>query len=623
MGTCYMSKWGIIDQTLEGRMNVFFPHFTKGIVPLGSEANRAWRIKYWFTKKQEERSFLRRCCATDFLFYSAGFLSIFDAGDESGTPGAVPFIPFDYQVELYTAMWNALHCSRKSVRAKKPRKLGLTWMVISLFEHAWHFMRDRHFLVGSHREEEVDGTQAIGRGGRYIGEWSLLMPKFDFLHIHQPSWLLPEGYTPRVEPYRTRMKLMNPANGSIVRGTSAASVAGHGERGYAAFWDEASRTENLYDIIGGLTEFAPSKFWISTIGDLSHPFSTVLKEAPGIVQLEPQWWMHPQYSKDLTVDPDTGVRSSPWLARKLDEINHDQLIANQQYYADESQQVGGFYGNAVFVAMAKTIMAPSHVGELDIIDTPEGPRVTRFCEQPSGRWKFWMEFDPEGRPSRATRYIEAVDIAAGTVDTMGRGASNSVICFVDWLTGEVVAQYCTHGLMPHLLARVAAAAGLWFEGDDFSGARMNFDRTGPAGAIFGDSLIRTYGYGNVWRDHDDQYGWIKDGRSDRPRKAFGLHQQMLCEGKFKERDADVAKEMTHYQNPPNGKGCPVHTASMHAEDPSGARDNHGDRTIARIVACQVLQNPYDPDALKGQAPWGSYRYAKERDDADAEEVELV
>lgn len=616
-----MSRWGLIDNTLEGRQRVYFPNFTAARVPLDPEQNRRWRHKHFATTDPKERALLRKMCSEDFLFYCAGFLSLFDAGDESGKPGPVPFIPYEFQVELFTLMWSCLHDSRRSIRVKKPRKLGLSWSVVALFEHCWHFMSNRHLLVGSHREEEVDSTVSMSKGGRFIGEWSRLLPKFDFLHVYQPTWLLPEGYRPRTEPYRTRMKLMNPANGSIVWGTSAASVAGHGERGYAAFWDEASRTDNLYEIIGGLTEFAPSKFWVSTIGNLDHPFSTVLKEAPGVVQASPTWDMHPVFSEGLVIDPETGKKTSPWLDRKLDEINHDAVIANQQYFADESVQQGGFYGAAVFTTMLGTsdkpgtVMDPIVVGELDTITTASGPQVTRFCPQPNGRWKFWVHLDAAGRPPRNTKYILGADIAAGTVDTQGRGASNSVLVVIDWLTGEVVAQYVTHGIMPHEFAAMAAAAGRWFEGEDFGEARMNFDRTGPAGAIFGAALTQTYGYTNLWRDTDDQYGWIKDGRSERPRQAFGLHQQMICEGRFKERDRDCAREMQHYQNPSSGKGCPVHSASLRSEDPSGARDNHGDRTIARIVALQILQYPYEASPAKGAAPWGSARMLKERREA--------
>lgn len=252
-----MSRWGLIDNTLEGRQKIWFPHFFNGLVPLQPEANRLWRQKIFFTTDPKERKMIRKMCAEDLLFFTAGFVSIYDAGDESGVPGPVPFIPYEFQVESFTAMWSCMHVDRCPLRGKKPRKIGFTWMALDILNHCWQFMPNRTLLIGSHREEEVDGAASSSKGGAFVGDWSLLFPKIDYMHIHQPRWLLPEGYKPRTEPYRTRMRIMNPENGSLFRGTSASSSAAHGERGWAAFWDEAALTENLYDIIAGLSEYSP------------------------------------------------------------------------------------------------------------------------------------------------------------------------------------------------------------------------------------------------------------------------------------------------------------------------------------------------------------------------------
>ena len=625
-----MSKYGLIDKSIEGRQHVYFPHFTANRVPTEPGANAVWRRKAFLANKAQQKQ-LRKMCAEDLLFWIFGFVSIFDSGDESDNPGPIPFLLHEYQIECMTTMWAAMHDLRKPLREKKPRRAGATWRMICLYEHCWQFMKNRHLLVGSHREEQVEGTASTSKGGLFVGEWSRLLPKFDFVQVHQPPWLLPEGFKPRVEPYRTRLKIMNPENGSIIWGTSASTVAGHGERGYSAWWDEASRTENLYEIIGGLQAFSKSKFWISTIGNLDHPFSTILKDAPGIMQLEPQWWMDPVYSEGLTIDPVSGKRISPWLIGKLAEINNDPVKANELYYADESQQIGGYYSRDSFRTMVGTsdnpgtVMDPFAIGEMDIMDQKEGPRVVRFCNQPSGRWKFWFQPDATGRPPRDTRYIFGIDTAAGNADTGGRGASNSVIAVCDWRTGEIVAEFVTSGLQPYELARVAVAAGLWFEGDDFQGALMVPESNGPGNQLI-DCLVNKQRYGNVYTPDPTEmkYGWFKDGRGDAARLAFGLHQEMICNGRFKERSMDCVREMRHYQHNPNGKGAPIHSASILSDDPSGARDNHGDRVIARICICQPLQKPYNTLKKKGEPAFGSYRWLMEsKKKTRADEMELV
>jgi len=624
-----MSKHGLIDLTLEGRQRVFFPHFCDNLVPLNPAKNRLWRQRAFSTTNKDDQKTLRRMCREDLLFYTAGFVSIFDAGDDSGTPGAVPFLPYDFQVEAFTVLWDCMNGgNRRSARVKKPRRMGITWMAMVLLEHCWHFFDNRHILVGSRREEEVDGTITISKGGRFSGEWSKLLPKVDFIHLYQPPWLWPHGYTPRMEPYRTRMKIANPERNSIFWGTSATGKAGRQERGWVALWDEAAHTDNLYEIIGGLSQFSPCKLWVSSIGNLDHAFSTTLKDAPGIEQIPLEWHMHPDYAEGMTIDLDTGERSSPWLVRKLDEINHDPVIANSEYFADESKQVGGFYHPDTFFKMLGTsdkpgtVMEPLQVGMLDVNDSESGPFVSRFVDQSNGRWRLWLALGSDGRPPRNTRYLMGCDIAAGTTDQDGRGASNSVLVVVDHLTGEVVAEFVTHGMRPDRLARVACAAGRWFEGSDFAPARIIFERNGP-GANFGDVLAKDLRYHNLWRDKDDKFGWFKDGRSDKARLAFGLHQQMICEGRFKERGRECADEMRHYQNPPGGKGSPVHSAALHSSDPSGSRENHGDRTIARVVVCLLLENPYQAVTDSMEAPFGSMRAINQKRSKETFEAQLA
>jgi hypothetical protein len=254
--------------------------------------------------------------------------------------------------------------------------------------------------------------------------------------------------------------------------------------------------------------------------------------------------------------------------------------------------------------------------------------VTRFCNQPTGRWKFWFHADASGRPPKNTRYVGGIDTAAGTTDTGGRGASNSVIAFADWSSGELVAEGVFSGLQPYELARIAVAAGLWFEGDDFMGALLVPESNGPGSQLI-DCLVKKSHYMNVWQpdpSDPEKYGWFKRGGSSpddkgSARLAFGLHQQLICEGRFKERSMDCIKEMRHYQHNPTGRGAPVHSASLLGDDPSGARENHGDRVTARICLCQVIQKPYQIAAQKGAPVWGSYRWAKEREEKESKEWE--
>ena len=78
-----------------------------------------------------------------------------------------------------------------------------------------------------------------------------------------------------------------------------------------------------------------------------------------------------------------------------------------------------------------------------------------------------------------------------------------------------------------------------------------------------------------------------------------------------ERSLDCVEEMRHYQHNPSG-GAPIHAASKNTVDPSGARENHGDRTQATVLACVELAKRGEKKE-KGEdvTPYGSFRHMEE------------
>ena len=624
-----MSKYGLIDKTTEGRMRAYFPHFMNGDVPLQPAANEQWRYRVFATSNYKDQQALKRMPSEDLLWWMAGFCSVYDAGDESGVPGRLSAIPSEFQIELMTALWSAVYDKRSQIRVVKPRRMRATWSVIMLLQHMWQFMGERQALVGSHREEEVDGTVAVAKAGRFVGEWSRLLPKMDYVQLYQPKWMLPNGFIPRQEPYRTRMKVVNPETGAIIWGTSASSTAAHGERGWLAYWDEAALTENLYDIITGLSAFSPCKIWTSTVSDLSHPFSTILKDAPTIMQVKLHWSMNPEYTEGLSVDPQTGKKTSPWFERRCADLGFDRTLINKVLEADETVQEGCFYGGApgrpnclttMFGLPGKQPTVQPYVrrGELVIIDSKEGPKATGWLDQPNGRWRLWRDLDKDGRfPDM--KLLWGADIAAGGTDDRGMGKSNSVLVAGEHQTLDVVATFVAHGLVPYEFAQVAAAGLRWLgRGREFFGS---FENNGP-GKEFGDVLKKRLKYQEIHcevKGEGSTLGWYKGG-DENTLDWFSLHRQMICEGSFVERDEDCAMEMREFQYNPIGRGPPIYLPSMTSPDPSGARENHGDRTIARIAMIVASKSrPFEKENERHMPPAGSADWFEMKDQMEADE----
>jgi len=625
-----LSRWGIIDSTLEGRQLAYFPHYMTGKVPLEPEANRLFRSKMRGLTSARDRALVKKMCREDLLFYTATFVYIFQA---KGDPKPVPFLLHDFQVECVTLLWKCLHDKRAipghpwwgfsgqtDCRGLKPRDMGFTWFVIVLFEHGWHFMPMLQFCLGSRNADEVDGsTRDSDKGGGLGGQWSKLLPKVDFIHLNQPSWLWPEGYVPRTQPVRTFMRIVNPELGGLIEGASASPKFARGGRYYGIGFDEHAHTDHGYEIIGSSSQSSDCHIWWSSPNGPSTAHA-MLGRSP-IPQIRLEWWMNPAHTEGMTVDPDKGDRGrwSPWLEKEMARVGYDPVHINNEIWADESQATGAYYAKELFDIMLGvgtkegTVRDPAYVGELDYRTGPTGPWVTGFIPQASGRWKFWLRWDAAGRPVREDRYILCVDVAAGGVDAEGRGASNSAIVVVSELQCAKVAEYATHGMPVPRFAELFVAASRFFCGTDEHGW-LNWD-AGGCGNEFGRLLTEEYGlHDNVYhrsnRDGTVRAGYLKAGSRDELRRPWGLHETMLWEGRYLERSVDTVNEMRHYNHNPTG-GPPFHSSGKGVVDPSGARENHGDRTMATVLACMELSNRRNrPQRDAEIPPFGSYAHLK-------------
>lgn len=622
-----MSRWGIVNQSLEGRQRVYFPHWTAGTCPghgVSAVDLRRWREKCFYAKDRRSRERLRKMCAEDLLFYLTTFVSIYQGKGRLGKPRPVPFLPYEFQAETLTVLWKCMHDDQEDVRIKKNRQMGGTYMVVAIIEHAWHFMPDLRFLLGSRKQEALDGSM---RGAEKGGEWDKLLPKIDYVHLHEPNWLLPNGYVPRREPYRKSMRIINPENHSIIEAESANPNWGRGGVYYAMAFDEHAHTDVGREVVSSSSQASECHIWFSSPNGPSTAFAMLGRT--DIRQVDLNWWYHPDYARDMTWDPAEGDRSrkSPWLMRELGRIGHDAMLANNEIWADETQSAGCFYTEAFDVILGTgghepTVRAPTLVGEIDFEVGEQGPIPTRWVDQDGGRWKLWCHLDEKGDPPGDERYILGVDVAAGSRDELtGRGMSNSTIAVLGETSRSKVAEYATHGVPPHRFAEIVVAAARWFRGCEQHGYII-WDARGP-GAQLGDVIVQEYGVtDNIYYHQMERRtstgskvrvptpGWQVPGSRPHALAVWGAHVRMLWKGEYLERSIETVEEMRHFNHNPSG-GAPIHSASRTEVDPSGARENHGDRTTATVIACLELKERQSrPERPEEMPAYGSLQHAR-------------
>ena len=172
-------------------------------------------------------------CANDLIFWVENFCW---TKDPRRNPDVLPFICFEaYQEKSLREIESAINGQYDEL-FDKSRDMGLSWMVLYVFQHKWLFENGSDFKIGSRKEEYVDRP----------GDIDTLFEKLRFNLQRMPRWMIPPGFV--WDKHSTYMKLVNPANGNSITGESANINFGSGGRRKAMFLDEFSKWDRGIDV---------------------------------------------------------------------------------------------------------------------------------------------------------------------------------------------------------------------------------------------------------------------------------------------------------------------------------------------------------------------------------------
>ena len=204
--------------------------------------------------------------------------------DPRRNPDVLPFICFDaYQEETLREIENAINNQHDEL-FDKSRDMGLSWMVLYVFQHKWLFESGSDFKIGSRKEEYVDRP----------GDIDTLFEKLRFNLQRLPQWMIPPGFD--WNKHATYMKLVNPAFGNSITGESANINFGSGGRRKAMFLDEFSKWDRGIDA-GAWTSTADvtkCRIPVSTPFGSAGKFATLAEGTQEkIKKMSLHWTLHP------------------------------------------------------------------------------------------------------------------------------------------------------------------------------------------------------------------------------------------------------------------------------------------------------------------------------------------
>ncbi len=613
------------------------PHYR--LVPKGLEANLRFRRALIEDAARDDAAAaqLRTMCAQDVLFYVNAFCWTYDPRSPIQV---TPFLTYGFQDAAMLSLVDAVEVGQ-DVAMPKSRDMGASWMGLTVFEWLWHFRRNLSFLLVSRNEDYVDKR----------GDPKALFWKIDFLHQHQPRWLLPrDRWLGDKDPGRKTLHLRNADTESVIDGESTTGDAGRGDRRTAMFIDEhaAFEVSDSFRVLNATRDTTKCRVFNSTPQGANNGFYEVVhKTAARVLRLH--WSEHPEKRRGLyTTSEQTGrvqlldeFRGKVSVRRKDDprprevlfpdeypfELDQDQPKVRSPWYDDQcarcvsTQEVAqeldiDFLGSdypffdAAFIATLRKRYArdPLIVGDLEYDRETMLPK--RFTENPKGLLQLWLPLGREERPARDRGFVAGADISAGT------GASNSVLVVADRATGEKVARLATPNMRPHGFAELTMAVAHFF-----NRAFLIWDASGPTGQTFTKCVIEA-GYPDIYYRRQEKK--VSQKQTDEP--GYFLNSQAraalledyraaLADHRYINRsDPGLAECLQFIRRPDGGV---EHSAAVNSQDPSGARTAHGDEVIADALACRaVFERTTAAKAEEPKVPVGSLAWRRSQREAE-------
>ena len=551
----------------------------------------AWRTDIWIM------------CKRDLLFFINFALFIFEPRPEVSRIGVLPWVTWPYQDRALRQIEAGL--GKRDLEIYKSRDMAGTWMCLAVMFHQWLFHSRKSFLLASRKEDLVDDP----------GNMKALLPKCDFMYEHLPLWMKPQIV-------RKDLHFLNGETRSLIAGESTNKNLGRGDRLTAIFLDEFAAVENSFEIIAATTDATDCRIYNSTPQGSGNAYYKIhADKLAEIVDLP--WWDHPRkrmglYQSKLGVleilDKEyvfptnykfllDGRLRSPWYDEARRKSPSD-MIADQELDRSFNAFGAQFFNQGDLDRIKLTTIMPV-IAQGEVNDG-------KFVEQDDGHLKLWIGVDVYGQVQAQSRYVVSADIAAGT------GSSNSVIVVVDRGTGAKVAEYANAYVTPQETADMALTLCRMFAGQE-EGAFLVWEANGP-GLTFSKRVLDS-GYRNFyWRPVNEGSVFEKrstvpgfwttgggKGSSGSKKTLFFDYKDALVSGRFVERSITALHEHSEYKYMPDG--TIEHVGARSGLDPSGAKDNHGDRVMANAIASKFI----DKDVLAptgddvGQIIEGGYR----------------
>lgn len=258
----------------------------------------------------------KELCAEDTLRWFNNWSWTSDPRKD-GIGWALPFLPYEFQVDAIKWLEDLIFIERRSGLIEKSRDMGFSWVISSLlYKHWQHGDGSFQALVGS---MTIDDTDVIGNP-------STIFEKIRIQSRMQPVGLLPKKFDGDI-PY---CRAINPETGASIVGEPCNEKFGRSGRYKVIFFDELSAVTQDTEALTASSQSSPCKIYNSTVRGMGNEYAQI--RFSGSVPVKTyHWTQHPYKSENWYQYQKLDMNSDTRVAQELD-IDYTASTPNRVYH---------------------------------------------------------------------------------------------------------------------------------------------------------------------------------------------------------------------------------------------------------------------------------------------------
>ena len=338
-----------------------------------------------------------------------------------------PFLTYSFQDKVILEIQKAIQ-EGYDLPNEKSRDLGLSWIVILIFQHFWLNPKGgADFLCGSRIEDYVDKH----------GDMRTILEKFRYSLYKLPSWLLPKEFSRKT--HDNFMRIVNPETGSAITGESNNPNFSTGGRYAGILLDEFAKwKDTATQAWTAAGDASPSRIPVSSAFGVGGKFYDLTHSVRPKLRLH--WTLHPEKaanaycnfprSEEERLFTDEELIRSPWYDREEERRSSSEIAQELdiKYLGSGSMVFDGKAARRID-RLLRIDRAPIQLLAVDFAF--KELVVAKNVRKNDGIFVFWEEI------KEAQSYVLGVDICEGK----GTAGDYSIIKVLCRETKSVVASY--------------------------------------------------------------------------------------------------------------------------------------------------------------------------------------